>query len=320
MKMDYVYTNGVIAALEKCFLKDRILKMCESTLEDAFRILTESGFGKIPVDNVYDYEKLIINEEISLGAFIKEYAPSDAESAYFLATRDFHNLKALIKAEYMHISADKMLAPEGEVSIELLKECVKDKSYYRLEQELKDAAEKAEAALNEFSSGADIGIIFDRALFAYLLKKCTKNRTLKKLLSDKADMTNIITAMRSADGSFFEKSYLSGGNIPLSEFKKLFSSHTLNSCDNFNAGEFNEFYLNCLEAKQEFRPLTAAERMCDSYDFEYFFKRRYDLQKDEPFLFYVFRKQAEIADVRIVFVCLMAEMPSEEIKKRLRGV
>lgn len=214
MKMDYVYTNGVIAAREKYLLKDRVLKMCESTPDDAFRILMESGFGGIPADNIYDYEKLVTGEDAALDKFIREYSPSDAESAYFLASRDFHNLKALIKAGYMRTSADKMLAPEGEIPVNTLMECVKNKSYSNLEKELKDAGEKAEAALNESASGADIGIIFERALFSYLFRKCVKNRTLKKLLAGKADMTNIITAMRSSDENFFEKSFLPAEAYP----------------------------------------------------------------------------------------------------------
>ena len=42
--------------------------------------------------------------------------------------------------------------------------------------------------------------------------------------------------------------------------------------------------------------------------------------RNQPFLYYVFRRRAENADVRILFVCLLAGMKDYEIKARLRSV
>jgi vacuolar-type H+-ATPase subunit C/Vma6 len=42
------------------------------------------------------------------------------------------------------------------------------------------------------------------------------------------------------------------------------------------------------------------------------------MEGNHPFLYYVFRKRAENADVRIIFVCLGAGMSQAEIKKRRR--
>lgn len=47
MGKDVIYTNGVIAAREKYLLKEKLLRLCEGKVEDAFRILLESGYGSV---------------------------------------------------------------------------------------------------------------------------------------------------------------------------------------------------------------------------------------------------------------------------------
>ena len=59
-------------------------------------------------------------------------------------------------------------------------------------------------------------------------------------------------------------------------------------------------------------------RLCENYEIQYFSAKKYDLIKNQPFLYYVFRRRAENANVRILFVCLLAGMRDSEIKKRLR--
>ena len=104
MARDLLYTNGVIAAREKYLLKDKILKLCEGSAEEAFRTLAESGFGKgAEVSSVYDFERLVTADEEAIDAFIREYAPSQGELNYLLSERDFHNAKAIIKAYYLSL-------------------------------------------------------------------------------------------------------------------------------------------------------------------------------------------------------------------------
>ena len=58
--------------------------------------------------------------------------------------------------------------------------------------------------------------------------------------------------------------------------------------------------------------------MLASCEAEYFAARRFELKKSEPFLYYAFRRRIENENVRILFVCLLAGMKEDEIKKRLR--
>lgn len=322
-RFDVTYTNGVIAVREKYLLKDKIFRLCELTAEEAFRVLLECGFGggAETATSVYDYEKLIAVEEEKLDAFIHEYAPSDAEANYLLSPRDFHNAKALIKASYLGESAERMLAPQGLISLDTLLSCVQENDYSALKgyPRLKEACESAVALLQETPSGAEVGEIFEKALYAHLQECAKGRRALKKLLSAKADMTNILIAFRGGEASIAEKKYLPSGTLGVSKLEKLFDTDTEKAQKAFNGTPYEAFVKACFSAKEKGLPYTEAEKMLGGYDTAYFSERKYDLQKSEPFLYYVYRRKAENANVRIVFVCLLVGLNEQEIKRRLRA-
>ncbi len=325
MSKDLLYTNGVIAAREKYLLNDRIFKLCDLSAEEAFRTLSESGFGKgAEAASVYEYENLVSADEAAIDGFIREYAPSRAEAAYLLSPRDFHNAKAAVKAKFLNLSLENMLAPAGLIPAEVIVNCVNSGEYAPLGDSLGEAVKEAAALFSEESktqaSGAEIGIIFEKAMYKHLHEACAKSGLLKKLLTTKADMTNILTALRSAEEEYAAKCYVTGGKLNDKQLSSLFEEDSEKALKAFKGTPYYDFVKKCVADKAAGLPLTAAERICESYETEYFTAKKYELQKSQPFLYYVFRRRAENANVRILFVCLLAGMKDSEIKRRLRAV
>lgn len=319
MAVDVLFTNGVIAAKEKFLLKDKILRLCEMSADDAFRMLLESGFGGAEATSVYEYEKLVAADERAIDDFVREYAPTEADLCYLLSPRDFHNAKAMVKAGYLGTDAEKMLAPDGRISVEQMRTCFRTEDFAPLGEELSAAIVQAREYLKEGDSGAEVGAIFERAQYAHLASACRKNRLLKKLVAAKADRTNILTALRSSCAENAAKGYVEGGNLTSAQLDKLFEGEEA-ACRAFAGSEVEPFVRRCLAAKRERLPLTESERERDSYDCDYLAANRYELKANQPFLYYVFRRRAENENVRIVFVCLLGGMSERDIKKRLRGV
>ena len=325
MAKDLLYTNGVIASKEKYLLNDKIFKLCDANAEEALRALSESGFGKgAEIASVYEYEKLIAADEKSIDEFIREYSPSQAEAEYLLAERDFHNAKAAVKARFLNLDIQNMLAASGVIPAEKIVNCVKSGEYLSLGSVLGEAVKQAAELFSDENgrevSGAEIGIIFEKALYKHLHAACSRNGLLKKLLTTKADMTNILTALRSQQAEHAEKSYVTGGKITSSQLASLFDEDTGNAIKTFKDTPYCDFVKKCIDDKAAGLPLTTAERICESYETEYFTAKKYELQKNQPFLYYVFRRRAENANVRILLVCLLAGMKESEIKRRLRAM
>lgn len=321
--LDVLYTNGVIAAREKYLLKDKIGKLCETNAEEALRQLIDSGFGKgAEVDSVYEYEILLEADEKAVDEFIREYAPSQAEAVYLLAHRDFHNAKALVKAQYLGLDGSKMLAPEGLLPVATIAENIREGKYELLGEALGGAVQAAVtlfAEENAAVSGAEIGCIFEKAQYDYLAKVCAKNGILKKLVTAKADMTNILTALRSSNREYAAKRYLGGGILREEQLAALFFEDVEKASHSLDGTPYAEFVRTCFEDRLVGKPMTQAERLLESYDTTYFTAKKYELVKSQPFLYYVFRRRAENENVRILFVCLLAGMQEGEIKKRLRA-
>lgn len=318
-KMDIAYTMGVIATKEKYLLKDRVLRLAELSPDEAFRFLLETGYGggAETTASVYDFEKLIQAEEEKLDAFIREYAPNRRLSAYLLAPRDFHNAKALVKAFITGEDDEKMLAPDGLVQSAVIKNCVQTGDFSSLYPALASVCEKAmQTAKDTEISGAELGLLFEKAQAEYIVSE--SKGFLKKVVSAKTDMTNILTALRSVDEAQAKENFLPGGTLPNKKLLSLFD--TEKALSNFKRTDYYSFVQSCLDAKEKGLPMTQAEKTRDSYDIAQFEARKYELVKTEPFLYYIYRRKLENENVRIVFVCLLAGLSEAEIKRRLRGV
>ncbi len=307
-----LYTNGVIAVREKLLLGDKLLRFPEMTAEEVLRALGESGFG----DGEQDGESACRAEEEALDAFIREYAPSREELVYFLAPRDFHNAKALCKAKKLGTSAEDLLAPEGLVPIAQLSRAVESGDCTGLCREL---AETIPAALGEDVGGAELGVRFLNAQNSFLLRSLKLRKVLRDLIAERTDRTNILTCFRAQTFERAKPLLVTGGKLTEERLSKLFLSD-MGASDALKGTPYEAFFGLCARAKESRLPYTEAERAVESSEAEYFVRRRFELEGKEPFLYYVFRRRAEIANVRIILVCLNAGMPSYDIKKRLRAL
>ena len=330
MPKDVTYTNGVIAVREQSLLRDKIAKLCEGTAEEAFRILSDSGFGKgAEALSAYEYERLLSADDAELDGFIREYAPTNAEKEYLLSPRDFHNAKAAVKAQYLNLSAEEaapMLAPDGIYTVEQIMQAVQSGDTSALNTRLAEAIAAAAELFGQNSesetpkdvAGAEVGIIFDKALFVHLAKACKTNLFLKRCAAARADMTNILTALRSQTPEYAAASYVAGGTLKEKQLASLFNENGEINPAALDGTSAEEFFKTCLKQKAAGLPTTEAERGLDSLEARLLAERKYELKRTQPFLYYVFRRRAENANLRIVFACLLAGMDERQIKSRLR--
>lgn len=320
--MDSLYVNGVIAVREKSLLGERLKRLCEGNAEDAFRQITEYGFGAgAEALTCRDFENLIAAEERATDDFIRRYAPSSAERDYLLLPRDFHNAEALLKAEYLSLDAEKMLAPEGNYTVAQLLLAVQSGDWAKLGmlgETLKEGAALFSSE-EKTPTGVEIGGLFLRGMYRALENSCRKNRATKRLLSCKADRINILTAFRANDKGDAEKLYVAGGKLTEKQLARLFGDN--DSVERaFEGSPYASFVKLCLEARRAGLPYTQAERVLANYEIDELSRRRFELNGSENFLYYVLRRRLECEDVHILFVCLNAGMSESEIKKRLRSV
>ena len=316
-RKDSAYVNGVIAVKEKKLLKDKLAKMCASGEEEALRLLRESGFGG--GDPSLGVEELTLADEREIDAFIREYAPSDEAEEYLLSPRDFHNAKAIVKAQYLKCDPAPMLGSDGRYSADELQKIIGAGGNGRLPKELDGAIKETEKLLaGENPSGAEVGFLFEKAQFAYLTRVLKKFGACRKLLVRRADMTNLLTCFRAESAEAAKKFLVDGGSLKQEDFSCIFEGAEATK-KRFEKSEYKDFVKKLSLAKEEKKPFTEAEKTLEGFETDFFSEKPYELSGQGNFLYYVFRRRTENENVRIVFVCLKAGLSEAEIKKRLRG-
>ena len=314
-KKDSAYTNGIIAVKEKRLLKDKLVKMCSLSFEEALRLLSESGFG----GEEQEPEDMILADERDIDAFIREYVPSKDAEEYLLSSRDFHNAKAAVKAHYLGSDVAPLLGSDGKFSADEIVKAVEEGNPQKLGAELVEAVKLASDLLKgEKPSGAQVGFVFDKALFAYLDRVLKRVGVCRKLLVRRADMTNLLTYFRAESREEAEKFVVGGGSVPPSKLACIFEGED-KAYRAFEDSEYRDFVKMLSAAREAHKPFTEAEKLLESFEVDFFAEKPYELSGQGNFLYYVFRRRTENENVRIVLVCLKAGLGEAEIKKRLRG-
>ena len=102
MQDSTIYAVARIRTLEKGLLSaERIKRMAQGSLDDAMRLLTETGYGSMPEATADDLDTLIKNELDRMRAVIQEVTQDKALTDVFLMRADVTNLKTLIKLRLM---------------------------------------------------------------------------------------------------------------------------------------------------------------------------------------------------------------------------
>lgn len=325
------YVNGVIAAKEKYFLKDKLLRLCETDAENALRVLKESGFGGAAgATEDCSAETLIAAEEAATNAFIREYSGGEAEKEYFLAPLDCHNVKAYFKAHCTGADVSKMRADEGLIPLSRIADCFAKNDFSALPAYLQAAVKEARdlCANGAEGKGAAVGAAFEKALFMHLAASCKKHAALKQLLKEKADLTNLVTALRARNFAEAKEQFVCGGTLRAEEFAFCFAENTeqaeaiLKGSGRYygKAGGTLRALFGLYKQAKATGSFVAAEKRLAETETDFFERKKYELNGSLPFLYYVLRRKAECANVRIAMVCLNAGMKDAEVKKRLRGV
>lgn len=311
------FTTGVVKSRERALLGDSLARLADGSAEEAFKAIKDSGFGSgSGVDSPFGIDKLLRFEEENLNAFIREYAPDDRTERFLLAGYDFHNAEALLKVARIGADEEKLLLPEGSFPVADLKATVSGNSPASVPAELAAAVRDGDAMFEEGNAnGFLLDSLFKKALFAYL-KRIAKGRVLKSILSARQDYANISIALRSRDAKEAEELFVDEGKCPKSQLIDIIGVPP----ERIAAGEYAKEIKAAAAEIAKAGSLTAFEKQADDYPLALLYPTRYDFAGAEPFLSYIYKKRADIANVRILIVCLNAGLPAGEIKRRLRSI
>lgn len=321
MKDGLIFANARAKAKEENLLhEDRLLRMMEcKTLKDAVRILVEANYGggKV-IDDENDFEKLLFEEHRLVTQFVKEASPKDIGFECFFLRNDYHNLKALLKAEYGGIEdISPMIVPDGLYTLGQLKDMVESgKADIPVLQEGLNTIKK------RFEVGAGnprlIDTIIDRAMFEDIVKRLEKcDDIVKKYFKALIDTTNILSFLRayriSGKMSFFAADFIEGGDIDIKVFQDSYQDPMNRLPLALRGMPYHE-----IMARLDIEDLSAFETAQDNYLLKMFSDSKSDMFSVAPIIGYYLAKLNELKVIRVVLVCIKNNVEKSEMKKRVR--
>lgn len=323
---DYLFSTARVRSVEKNMLTgERAEKMIDAkTTEDALRVLDDCYYGSGDAINVDDYEILLTEEHKKTYDFITSIAPELDYFKMFLYPYDYHNLKVIMKSEYLGIDASNTLINTGSIDVKNLKYSVKERDFLALTENMGNALKEIIEDFPKTNDPQIIDIILDKYCYDEMLKsaKSTNNQFIIDYVRMQIDAINIKSYVRlkkmNKSWDFFTKIFLDGGKIYEQIFIKNFDDPFDKFAENLLAYDFKEVFIEGTEALQETNKFTILEKLLDNKIIEHIKYAKYVPFGIEPLVGYLIGKDNEIKIARIILAGKTAGISPELIKERLR--
>lgn len=324
---DYLFSTARVRSVEKNMLtRERAEKMIDSkTTEDALRVLDDCYYGNgNEMVEPNDYEKLLTEEHKKTYDFITSVAPELDYFNMFLFPYDYHNLKVIMKAEYLGIDASDTLVDTGSIDLKTLNYSVKERDFSGLTENMGKALKEIIETFPKTNDPQIIDIILDRYCFDEMLVSAenTNSDFIIDYVKMQIDAINLKTYVRlkkmNKSWDFFTKVFLRGGKIYEQIFIKNYDEPFEKFAEQLSAFNFKEIFLDGTEALQETGMFTALEKLLDNKLIEHVKYAKYVPFGIEPLVGYLIAKDNEIKIARIILAGKIAGISPELIRERLR--
>jgi V/A-type H+-transporting ATPase subunit C len=303
--------------------------------DDALRVLQEAEYGdreQSADEGAWGYERMLDEENDKIVRFITEISPEPGLLSVFLHKYDYHNLKVLLKAEFLNIEGGERQLPlsgAGMLDAAELSGIVRERRLSELSVEMAVGVSNAiEAYLASASvqlpDPQAIDICLDRAMYAQMAREAAelKNPFLIKLVEIYIDIANIGAFIRMREmrkeADFMRGVLLSGGRLDLSVFTRAANEGLEVFATVTQFTPYGQLIDEAVKALMASGQMTAFERLADDYINAYIKAARLYPAGLEVLVAYFVARQSELKNVRIVMAGKLNGIPADVIRERLR--
>lgn len=312
---DYLAVSAWLHAMETRLLTpEKVERLLEAASEtEARKLLTECGYAEaLPLEEALREHRETLYKELAAAV------PEPRLIELFQLKYDYHNIKAILKAERRGISPEAFLLPGGRYDAAQLQSEWQQEHTLQVSDTARSAAQEAAALLRgNDPQGADLRL--DAACYDEMraLAEEMKSNFLQgyvRQLIDAANLRTAVRAARSGSSEVLSRALLEGGSV---------SPHAIMVTEPAKLGEL--FGAGALgkaaalgAAAISGGPLTAFEKTCDEATEAYLSAARRTPFGEETVLCYLAAVENEITAIRIIMTGRQAGLSSEMIRSRLR--
>ena len=295
------------------------------SVPDALRILRELDYDDRVENAGMEYEKVLLSELEKTYKLVISMVPDETYFDVLLLPNDYHNVKVLLKAEFLEINADDLLIDAGTYPLDELKALVSGRNYSDMSEEM---AAGIQSVLETYGTTQDpqvVDLILDKACYRDMsfMARILKMDFINDYLTLKIDTVNLISFARArqmkSTREFFSKIFIEDGNVPEEVFLDCFSENTEKIAEKVAIYGLDSVATEGFQMLEKTGRFTVLEKLCDDLLLSFVETAKQITSGVEPLYAYLLAKESEIKTVRIILAGLFEGLPTEQIRERVRN-
>ncbi len=323
---DYLAISARIRAMENGLLtRERMEQVLDARTDDeAVKILQECGYPELDATHPEAMDAALSAAREATLADLADSAPDPRYIDIFKLKYDYHNVKAVLKADAMGTDADHMLMDMGRVSAAELKEAVQTGELENLPARLASAAAEAKEVLDTTRDPQLSDIVLDRWCYKDMddVAEATGSAFLHGYVKAQIDAANLRALIRTIrmgkSAEFLAGVLFEGGDIDVEAVLKIAANGGSGLMDLYGPTRFQAAAEAGGEALQG-GALTDFEKRCDDAVGDYLAGAQFVPFGEAPLLAYLAARETEYTNLRILLLGRSMGLPADVIRSRLRA-
>lgn len=327
---DYAYATARIRAREiKLLSRNRLERLFEmKDYSDAVKIMVEAGYGNEQIDNrksgAENLESILSSELLKTYDLIGEMIPDPMVLNLFKKRYDYLNAKLIIKAEALKVDVSKSLTKLGNIDPVKLLKLISVRKLNDLPEIFREAIT---AGLDEFNISGDpqmIDFIMDKANYSDMSEDAKKSEDtfLIKLVDMLVDIANLRILIRSKlltkPDEFIKRAWISGGSFSAKLYEEMENKGLDKLFETLKNLDQAKLASDLSEAIGKPDGISEVEKVLDDFIILLLRQGRFVTMGIEPVIGYLYFKETEIKNARLIITGVMNRISRETIRERLR--
>lgn len=314
----YTYAVARIRAMEVSLLTGTVIEqlMGFKNEQQCLQFLAERGWGN--ADTPLETEAILTCEREKTWREMKSLVEDISVFDVLNYADLFHNLKAAVKAAVSSSYPEDIFIEDCAITGEEMLTIIKSKEYYRLPQNMAEAAQQAYETLLHTGDGQLCDVIIDRAALEaiYAAGQAAQDSIIKEYAESQVAVANIKIAVRSQITAksieFMEKAMVECDSLEI----KTLALSAIKGADALAAYLAGTTYAQGAEALKN--STSAFECWCDNQMIKTIRPQIYKPFGIGPLFAYILGRENEIKTVRIILSGKRSGLSDESIRERVR--
>ena len=323
---EYAFLCSVVRSNEKKLMSKADLNRAvdAKTVQQVMNVISEFGYGDgKELSNPRDFEGILRDNLDQAYDDIISALPDKDTFDFMLLSADYHNLKVLLKSEFMGTEHDDLLIEGGTIPKEKLKEMLRERNFAFMSYEMKKGIKDVLETFPKEKDPQTIDIILDRACLndQCLRAKELGNDFIMGYMRRYIDISNIKTFIRLREmgkpWSFYQKVFIEGGFVSEKALVTSWEEPYNQVADKLAPFGFRELFSAGASNMLTEGKFIRSEKIAENILMKYVKDAKYRSFGIEPAFGYLIAKETENTNLRVIFTGKIANVPDSVTLERL---